>query len=87
MRDLSWIFKAKAIIKYLQEFCRVESYTGIGSGICRDKRDEDIIALAAGNNVRYLVTGDDDLLMLKRYEQIEIVSPRDFWAHVKWNNG
>lgn len=51
------------------------------------KKDDDIIALAVSNRVRYLITGDDDLLSLKKYEEVEIVSPRVFWTRVKMDKG
>lgn len=31
----------------------------------------------------YLVTGDKDLTSLKEFERIPIVSPREFWNHLK----
>lgn len=46
--------------------------------ICRDS-DEDLIpACARQAGADYIVTGDDDLLVLKNYEGISIVSPREF---------
>jgi len=68
------------IIDYLKEFCMVSTYDTITDDICRDKNDNDIISLAVSNNVDYLITGDNDLLVLKKYKKIKIVSPRDFWA-------
>ncbi len=79
--------KADAVVHYLEEFCEVSGYTRIGGGVCRDKKDDDIIALAVSNKARYLVTGDDDLLILKKYEEVEIVSPRDFWTRAKRDKG
>ncbi len=73
----------KIIIKYLKEFCIVANYKKIDDTICRDKKDNNIIALAVSNNAEYLITGDDDLLVLKKYNEIKILSPRDFWAFVK----
>ena len=79
--------KVEAVVKYLKEFCEVNGYTRIAGGVCRDKKDDDIIAFAVSNRVRYLITGDDDLLSLKKYEEVEIVSPRVFWARVKMDKG
>ncbi len=79
--------KVEAVVKYLKEFCEVSGYIRIASGVCRDKKDDDIIALAVSNRVRYLITGDDDLLSLKKYEEVEIVSPRVFWTRVKMDKG
>jgi len=37
-----------------------------------------ILACARGAVVDYVVTGDEDLLVLKNYESISIVNPREF---------
>lgn len=46
----------------------------------RDKDDIIILACAAGGNADYIVTGDDDLLVLKEYKGIRIVTPAEFIA-------
>jgi putative PIN family toxin of toxin-antitoxin system len=47
--------------------------------ICRDKDDDHIIAAAIMSDVDCIVSGDDDLLVLKKVHRIPIISPRDFW--------
>lgn len=47
-------------------------------GICRDKEDDAILACAVASEADYLITGDSDLLELKKYKGIKILSPRDF---------
>jgi putative PIN family toxin of toxin-antitoxin system len=47
-------------------------------GICRDPDDDAILACALGAAADYLVTGDEDLLELKTFKGIRIVTPRDF---------
>jgi putative PIN family toxin of toxin-antitoxin system len=74
------------IIDYLKEFCILSTYKKIAENICRDKNDNDIISLAISNNVNYLITGDKDLLVLKKYKKVKIISPRDFWVIVKADN-
>lgn len=51
--------------------------------VCRDPDDDLILsgALAAGADC--LVTGDDDLLVLKEYRGIRILRPGDFWRFEK----
>lgn len=46
--------------------------------ICRDSDDDLILACARDAVAEYVVTGDEDLLVLKNYEGITIVSPREF---------
>ena len=48
--------------------------------ICRDAADDNIIACAVAAKADYLVTGDADLLELKIYQGIRIITPRDFEA-------
>ncbi len=48
--------------------------------ICRDADDDNIIACAVAAKADYLVTGDSDLLEIKRYKEIKIITPRDFEA-------
>ena len=50
------------------------------SGVCRDPEDDHIIALADSARANYIITGDEDLLILKRYGSTQIVTPRQFWA-------
>ena len=46
--------------------------------ICRDSDDDLILACARDAVADYVVTGDEDLLVLKNYEGISIVNPREF---------
>jgi putative PIN family toxin of toxin-antitoxin system len=46
--------------------------------VCRDPDDDAILACALEAKVDYLVTGDEDLLDLKTFRGIRIVTPRDF---------
>jgi len=46
--------------------------------VCRDSDDDLILACAKDVFADYIVTGDEDLLVLKNYEGIEIVKPREF---------
>jgi uncharacterized protein len=49
-------------------------------GVCRDADDDNIIACALAAKAEYLVTGDADLLGLKSYQGVRIITPRDFEA-------
>jgi putative PIN family toxin of toxin-antitoxin system len=46
--------------------------------ICRDPNDDMIIACAIDATADYIVTGDEDLLILKKYKDITIINPRNF---------
>jgi uncharacterized protein len=44
---------------------------------CRDPKDRHVLGLAAAAQADMIVTGDKDLLVLKRYKGIEILAPRE----------
>lgn len=46
--------------------------------VCRDPDDDPILACAQEAVADYIVTGDEDLLVLKSYEGTGIISPREF---------
>jgi predicted nucleic acid-binding protein len=46
--------------------------------ICRDPDDDLILACALEARADYLVTGDADLLDVKIFKGIQIVTPRNF---------
>ena len=48
------------------------------SGICRDPNDDHILSCSVAAGADYLVTGDSDLLELREFRGIRIISPRDF---------
>jgi putative PIN family toxin of toxin-antitoxin system len=51
--------------------------SGIPSGACRDKDDDNVLACAVAAAAEHLVTGDKDLLHLKTFKKIRIITPRD----------
>ena len=50
----------------------------LASPVCRDFKDDPILACAETSAAEYLVTGDKDLLLLEKYGNCVILSPRDF---------
>lgn len=46
--------------------------------VCRDPDDDKYIAAALEGRADFVVTGDSDLLNIKQYEQVRIVTPRMF---------
>jgi putative PIN family toxin of toxin-antitoxin system len=70
----------EAIRAYVRELLRVSvSVRPLPlSGVVRDRDDDVILATALSAQAPYLVTGDRDLLVLERYRDVEIVSPRSF---------
>ena len=48
--------------------------------VCRDSTDNQILADAIVNQVEIIITGDKDLLDLKNYQGIKIISPKEYWT-------
>ena len=46
--------------------------------VCRDAEDDWVLATALAGRAEIIVTGDDDLLVLKRHRGVRILSPRGF---------
>lgn len=50
---------------------------------CRDPDDDMVLGTALAGHCQWLVTGDADLLFLKRYREISIISSGDFWRNLE----
>ena len=46
---------------------------------CRDPKDLPVLGTAVAGQGDALVTGDKDLLVLKKFKGVRIVSPQEFW--------
>ena len=46
--------------------------------VCRDPKDNFLFALAKDGNADYLITGDEDLLMVREFEKTKIVKLSEF---------
>jgi putative PIN family toxin of toxin-antitoxin system len=53
------------------------------NGICRDPDDDMFLTVAVNAKAPFLVTGDKDLLELRKYKSIKIVSPQEYLALLK----
>jgi len=49
--------------------------------ICRDTKDNFLLELATDGKADFLITGDNDLLSLKKIEKTSILTIRDFLNH------
>lgn len=50
---------------------------------CRDPKDNFILEIAVEAKVDFIVTGDNDLLVLKSFRGIPIIKPKEFFSHLK----
>jgi uncharacterized protein len=52
--------------------------TKLESQVCRDLDDDNVIGTAITGDCDCIITGDKDLLVLKQYQNINIISPTEF---------
>jgi putative PIN family toxin of toxin-antitoxin system len=53
----------------------------LDSKTCRDQDDDRILGTAIAGQCQCVITGDKDLLVLKKYKGVDIISPQDFWKY------
>lgn len=68
---------ATVFLEQLRLRARVVAPTPLPARVSRDADDDVVLATAVAANATVIVTGDDDLLGLGRYEGIDILTPRD----------
>ena len=79
------IFTAKRIKEL---FSLLDSYAIVVSpsqkvNVCRDGKDNFLLEVALAGETDYLVTGDEDLLVLDPFHNTKIVKPKDFEGILK----
>jgi len=73
----------KDIMEYLRDEAERVNPSELTDSPCRDKDDNIIIGTALSGNAEFIITGDEDLLVLKTYKGIDIITPREFWSRLK----
>jgi uncharacterized protein len=68
--------QVEAILSFLRESATVVAPAKVRPGACRDRTDLAVLGTALAAGVDCLVTGDRDLLVLKTFQGIPILSPR-----------
>jgi putative PIN family toxin of toxin-antitoxin system len=69
--------RVQQVEKKLKQWCQVV-YPEETIGIVRDDDDNRVLEAALAGGCDYLVTGDEDLLDLKKYKNIKILTPNEF---------
>ncbi|MBW7907737.1 MAG: putative toxin-antitoxin system toxin component, PIN family [Kiritimatiellae bacterium] len=67
------------IVTFLLSYCQVIDPAGVPQGTCRDSDDHDVLGAAAAAQADFLITGNEDLIVLKKYRRTRIVTPRQYW--------
>ena len=74
---------AKKTTDYLREHAVIHRIKRPYRTISRDASDDHILTLAEQAAVDYIITGDEDLLVLSPHGNVPIVQPRQFWEILK----
>lgn len=73
--------EVKEATSLLASRLRLVEPTALDKPVSRDPDDDVVLATAVAGDCRCLVTGDKDLLVLKRFRKIPIMSPAEFWKY------
>jgi len=65
-------------VKIIEKYSKKIVSKNVSKTISRDKNDDKILQCGLDGNVDFIVTGDKDLLVLKEYETIKIIKPKDY---------
>lgn len=72
----------KAFLEQLRLRVRLVEPTPLSSRVSRDADDDVVLATAVAAGAAAIVTGDQDLLVIGRHNDIDIVSPREFLSRL-----
>ena len=70
-------------IKTIIKSGKIIKIEGKLKGICRDKDDDDKLECAIISNADFLITGDEDILILKNYENVKIITQKEYLDIIK----
>ncbi|MGE5815289.1 MAG: putative toxin-antitoxin system toxin component, PIN family [Acidobacteriota bacterium] len=73
---------AMAFLNQLRPRVQIVEQAPLSSPVSRDADDDRVLATALAAGAAVIVTGDQDLLVIGRYHDIDIVSPREFLSRL-----
>ena len=74
---------ADEIISFLEEHAEIVRPSEVAPGACRDPDDLPVLGTALAGRAGVIVTGDKDLLVLKEYAGMLIVTPRECYDRLR----
>ena len=72
--------EAQAVVHAIRKDAHLVTPLALVKPVCRDADDDWVLATAVAGQAGAIVTGDQDLLILKTFDGIPIVTPRDALA-------
>jgi uncharacterized protein len=83
VRKFSW--NDKEVISLLKEYTSEAIHVevpGMLHGICRDPKDDMVFECAIQSHARMIISGDLDLLEVKSYGEIRVLTARQYLDHI-----
>ncbi len=77
--------KNNAILQFLRQTASFIKPVALPLNSCRDPEDLHILGAAVRADAQVIVTGDEDLLVLRKFKTIFIVTPREFYTLLTQN--
>ena len=74
---------SRQIAAFLRQHASIVQPADISSDACRDSSDLPVLGTAQAGNAQVLITGDKDLLEIKRFGKTIILTPRQFYDEIK----
>ena len=79
MRDKFGLDPAELpFLKIYEDTATVVKTKPLPQPVCRDEDDDEVLTTALAGRADVILTGDKDLLILKEFQEIKILSPRQF---------
>jgi uncharacterized protein len=75
--------EAREVVSAVSADAEVVPISPLAHPVCRDPDDDMVLATALAGKADAIVTGDQDLLVLGKFEGIPILSPRDCLAFLR----
>jgi len=76
---------AREIVSFLKQHATIVEPMPVPGDACRDKSDLPVLGTLSAAGGDCLVTGDNDLISLKVFEGMPILSPRMFYDQLRLN--
>lgn len=67
------------LVRFITKFFIKGKTASTVENVCRDSNDNQVLADTVVNDIEIIITGDKDLLDLKTYKGIKIITPREYW--------
>lgn len=75
--------RAGAIVAFLREYAQMVEPAKVPKNACRDADDLPVLGTVLNGQAQCLVTGDRDLLEIKHFHNVPIISPRTFYDSLR----